>query len=95
MSLRFFKRIPIIPGLLYINISKGGISFSLRPKGASITAGRHGVTRSLSIPGTGISYRKFASYPHETPPPRSEANPDARQFLLDRIEEQVDGKKKS
>ncbi|MBQ9422026.1 MAG: DUF4236 domain-containing protein, partial [Pyramidobacter sp.] len=35
MGLRFRKSIPIIPGLVTLNISKTGVSFTLGPKGKS------------------------------------------------------------
>ena len=53
--LRFFRRIPIIPGLLYLNISKTGISFSFGPRGAKVTVGKSGVRGTLGLPGTGLS----------------------------------------
>jgi hypothetical protein len=57
MGLRFQKRIRILPGV-YINLSKSGVSASVRGRGASMNVdhtGRRMVT--LGIPGTGLSYR--------------------------------------
>ena len=48
MGLRFRKSIPIIPGLVTLNISKTGVSFTLGPKGKSISVGTGGVYGNMS-----------------------------------------------
>lgn len=53
---RFFRKLPVIPGLLYLNISKKGISFSLGKRGAKLTLGKKGLHATFGIPGTGLSY---------------------------------------
>jgi hypothetical protein len=58
MGFRFQKRIPIIPGLARINLSKSGVSASVGPRGADVNIGCHGVTTNAGIPGTGLSYRQ-------------------------------------
>ena len=55
MSIRFQKRISILPGLS-INLGKSGGSVSIGPRGAKTTISSKGVKRSYSIPGTGIRY---------------------------------------
>ena len=57
MGFRFQKRIRILPGVR-INLSKGGVSASLGPRGADVNIGKDGVTANAGIPGTGISYRQ-------------------------------------
>ncbi|MBV9993142.1 MAG: DUF4236 domain-containing protein [Alphaproteobacteria bacterium] len=56
MGLRFQRVLRIFPWLR-INVSKGGVSGSVGPRGADVNIGRHGVTTNAGIPGTGISYR--------------------------------------
>jgi hypothetical protein len=56
MGLRFQRVLRIFPWLR-INVSKGGLSGSVGPRGADINFGRRGVTTNAGIPGTGISYR--------------------------------------
>lgn len=56
MGFRFQKRIGILPWLR-VNLSKGGVSTSLGPRGADVNIGRGGVTTNAGIPGTGLSYR--------------------------------------
>ena len=56
MGFRFQKRLSILPGVR-INLSKGGVSTSLGPRGADVNIGRNGVTTNAGIPGTGLSYR--------------------------------------
>jgi hypothetical protein len=56
MGFRFQKRLSILPGVR-LNLSKGGVSTSLGPRGADVNIGRNGVTTNAGIPGTGLSYR--------------------------------------
>jgi hypothetical protein len=56
MGFRFQKRLSILPGVR-VNLSKGGVSTSLGPRGADVNIGRDGVTTNAGIPGTGLSYR--------------------------------------
>jgi hypothetical protein len=56
MSLRFRRRIRILPGV-HLNISKSGISTSVGVRGASVTLGKRGTYLNAGIPGTGISSR--------------------------------------
>jgi hypothetical protein len=57
MSWRFRKRLRIIPGFAWVNLSKSGASLSVGGKGATINLNRKGVQGTLSAPGTGVSYR--------------------------------------
>lgn len=56
MGLRFQRVLRLFPWLR-INISKGGVSGSVGPRGADINVGRRGVTTNAGLPGTGLSYR--------------------------------------
>jgi uncharacterized protein YgiM (DUF1202 family) len=56
MAFRFQKRFSILPGVR-INMSKGGLSASVGPRGADVNIGKKGITTSAGIPGTGLSYR--------------------------------------
>jgi hypothetical protein len=49
-----------MPGVK-VNLSKGGMSFSLGRKGFTINVGKHGVRRTVGIPGTGISNTEYIS----------------------------------
>ena len=53
--LRFYRRIPIIPGLVWLNLSKSGISITIGPRGLKLTLGRRGPRITAGLPGTGIS----------------------------------------
>ena len=57
MSLRFRKTIKLAPGIR-MNLSGGGISWSIGPRGASIGIGKRGTFLSTSIPGTGLYSRQ-------------------------------------
>jgi len=56
MAFRFRRRIPIMPGVR-VNVSKRGLSLSGGVRGASMTAGQHGLHGNVGAPGTGLSYR--------------------------------------
>ena len=55
MSIRFFRRVKIAPGVS-LNFSKSGPSVSLGPRGAKVTAGRRGLRRTVGLPGSGLYY---------------------------------------
>jgi hypothetical protein len=61
MALRFFRSIPIAPGVR-LNLSATGVSVSLGKRGTWLTIGKHGATASAGLPGTGarVSKRIFS-----------------------------------
>lgn len=56
MTLRFQKRITLIPGVR-LNIGKKEASLSFGPGGASINIGKNGIFTNIGIPGSGFSFR--------------------------------------
>ncbi|HEY2032425.1 MAG TPA: DUF4236 domain-containing protein [Rhizomicrobium sp.] len=64
MPWRFHRVINIIPGLFRLNLSKGGVSGSVGPRGADVNIGRQGVTTNAGLPGTGLSYRQKLGVAH-------------------------------
>jgi hypothetical protein len=64
MPWRFHRVISIIPGLVRLNLSKGGISGSVGPRGADMNIGKHGITTNAGLPGTGLSYRQKLGVAH-------------------------------
>ncbi|HSM95377.1 MAG TPA: DUF4236 domain-containing protein [Rhizomicrobium sp.] len=64
MPWRFHRVINIIPGLFRLNLSKGGISGSVGPRGADINIGKQGITTNAGLPGTGLSYRQKLGVAH-------------------------------
>jgi hypothetical protein len=71
MGFRFRRRIKIIPGF-WFNVSKSGISTSIGGKGLTANL-KDGKTRTtVSLPGTGLSYRTTSnSKPDEQAPSRA------------------------
>ncbi len=59
MTLRIFKRVPLIPGLR-ANISKSGVSLSIGHRGAWYTIGPRGRRATLGIPGSGVYWTERA-----------------------------------
>jgi hypothetical protein len=55
MGLRFFRRKQLFPALR-LNMSKSGPSLSMGVRGAHVTVGRRGITRTIGVPGTGVFY---------------------------------------
>jgi len=55
VGLRFYRRVHLAPGLS-VNLSRSGPSFSVGVRGAHVTLGRRGVTKTVGLPGTGVFY---------------------------------------
>lgn len=55
MGLRFYRRVHLCPGLS-VNLSRSGPSLSVGIRGAHVTVGPTGVTKTVGLPGTGIFY---------------------------------------
>lgn len=60
-NFRFYRRLHIFPGLS-VNLSKSGPSLTVGMRGAHITFGHKGVTRTVGIPGTGMYYTSRKGY---------------------------------
>jgi hypothetical protein len=60
-SIRFYRRVRIFPGLS-VNLSWSGPSLSFGMRGAHVTVGRSGITKTVGIPGTGIYYTSYSGY---------------------------------
>jgi hypothetical protein len=56
MGFRFRKRIKLFPGL-WLNASKSGISASVGGHGATLNLTARAFQETLSLPGSGVSYR--------------------------------------
>jgi hypothetical protein len=68
MTLRFWRRVRVIPGLR-INLSKSGASFSVGRKGMWFTAGPRGRRATVGMPGTGLFWTE------KIPPARTQKEP--------------------
>jgi hypothetical protein len=76
MGFRFYRRLRIAPGLS-VNLSRSGPSLWVGVRGAHVTVGRKGVTRTIGLPGTGMfftsrtgfhtGYHSAASFTPQTP----------------------------
>ena len=70
MGWRFRKSFRVIPGVR-LNLSRSGLSASIGGAPFTVNIGPRGVMNTLSIPGTGISYRGHVGLPqpsHAEPP---------------------------
>lgn len=73
MALRFRKSFKLAPGVR-MNVSGGGIGWSLGPRGATIGVGKRGTYLNTGIPGTGLSARqRLGGASGQKKPPTSQA----------------------
>jgi hypothetical protein len=91
MGLRFYRRVHLFPGVS-VNVSKSGPSLTVGVRGAHVTMGRGGITRTVGLPGTGIYYTSHRGYHTGFHSAHSEAPlpPDA-QASADRQAERIIG----
>ena len=82
--LRFFRRIPIIPGLLCINLSKSGISFSVGKRGWTVTLGKHGIRFTVGLPGTGLFVTEHVNYQKIRNEKQKQIGTDIQTFIGER-----------
>lgn len=57
MGFAFRRRVKVLPGV-HLNLSKSGVGVALGPKGLTHSIGPRGQRTTVSLPGTGLSYRK-------------------------------------
>ncbi|MGL4349683.1 MAG: DUF4236 domain-containing protein [Aeromonas sp.] len=60
MSIQYRKRIKVLP-FFWINLSKTGVSYTIKLGPFSFSFGKQGKRVSATIPNTGLSYRKTLS----------------------------------
>jgi hypothetical protein len=58
MPIRFRRTFKILPGVK-VNMSKGGISVTVGPRGFHLNFGKHGVRQTVGIPGSGLSETSY------------------------------------
>lgn len=80
MSLRFLRRVSILPGVR-LNFSRSGVSTTIGVRGASVTlGGRNGPTANLGIPGSGLSLRVPLKTSQRAPGPNPSPDQPADNF---------------
>lgn len=62
VHIKIWRRIPIIPTLLYLNISKTSLSLSIGKRGWTLTVNKNGIRLTKGIPGTGVFLSEYKSY---------------------------------
>ena len=58
MPIRFRRTIKIFPGVK-LNLSKGGMSVTVGPKGYHLNFGKKGVRQTIDLPGVGLSHTSY------------------------------------
>ena len=64
---RFYRRIPLIPGMLWLNLFKWGASISIGKQGFRLTLGRSNVRGTVGLTGTGLFLTKNIRHSALTP----------------------------
>lgn len=82
MPIRFRRTFKIFPGVK-INVSKGGISVSVGPKGATLNFSKRGVKQTLGIPGSGLSESSYLSKNDDGDEKDKDSDKDARERKRD------------
>ena len=91
MGLRFYKRVHLFPGVA-VNVSRSGPSLTVGVRGAHVTMGRGGITRTVGLPGTGIYYTSHRGYHSGFHSTHSETPlPQEQQARADRSAERMIG----
>ncbi|WP_428673651.1 DUF4236 domain-containing protein [Reyranella sp.] len=67
MGFRFRKRVSL-GSLVRLNFSKSGVSLGLGPRGANVNISQRGITRTVGLPGSGLSHQSFTSWQDAAPP---------------------------
>jgi hypothetical protein len=65
MGLRFQRRFQLLPWLR-LNLSRGGLSASIGPRGLHLTLGRRPRV-TVGLPGSGLSWTQSLGHVHATP----------------------------
>ncbi|HVV95464.1 MAG TPA: DUF4236 domain-containing protein [Hyphomicrobiales bacterium] len=66
MGFRFRRSIGLLPGVK-LNLSRGGPSVSLGPRGLHYTLGQKGNRFTVGLPGTGMSYTDYEPHGQAAP----------------------------
>jgi hypothetical protein len=77
MPFRFRKSFKIAKGLK-INLSKSGISTTIRGRGASVNLSKRGTRTTVGLPGTGLSVSSPTSAPAKTAPRQERRVPEKK-----------------
>jgi hypothetical protein len=62
MGFRFRKYFGILPGVR-VNLGKKRVSVSIGGRGLTANISKDGIRKTVSIPGTGISYSNYQKHP--------------------------------
>lgn len=75
MPVRFRKSFKIFPGVK-VNMSKGGVSFTVGAKGYHLNFSKRGVRQTVGLPGSGISQTSYLvkNEPEHTPTKKADSD---------------------
>ncbi len=91
MPVRFRKSFKIFPGVK-VNMSKGGVSFTVGTKGYHLNFSRRGVRQTVGLPGSGISETDYIvkndakSEKEKSPEPKSRKDEEEPQKVAENAE---------
>jgi hypothetical protein len=85
MPVRFRRTFTLFPGVK-VNVSKGGMSFTVGRKGFHLNFSKHGVRQTTGLPGTGISHTSYL-YKNEDDEEESKKDADEGSSAKEKAEE--------
>ena len=89
MPIRFRKSFKVLPGVK-VNMSKGGISFTVGTKGYHLNFSKRGVHQTVGLPGSGLSETSYLVKNDPEPETKRDKSKKDRRTADDLAEEAVE-----
>jgi hypothetical protein len=89
MPIRFRKSFKVFPGVK-VNMSKGGISFTVGTKGYHLNFSKRGVRQTVGLPGSGLSETSYLVKNDPEPETKRDKSKKDRRTAGDLAEETVE-----
>jgi hypothetical protein len=89
MPIRFRKSFKVFPGVK-VNMSKGGISFTVGTKGYHLNFSKRGVRQTVGLPGSGLSETSYLVKNDPEPETKRDKSKKDRRTADDLAEEAVE-----
>src|SRR5688500_3170242 len=86
MPVRFRRTFTLFPGVK-VNVSKGGMSFTVGRKGFHLNFSKHGVRQTTGLPGTGISHTAYLYKNDDEEEEKSKKDVDEESSAKEKAEE--------
>ena len=81
MGFRFRKYFGVLPGVR-VNLGKKSVSLSVGGRGLTANISKDGIRKTVSVPGTGLSYSSYHKHRQRQHPETKESENEIRPFVL-------------